>query len=180
MQSIPLQDPRATLRSTISNGASDGASNRAPLVGSGSVSRDSTPAGLAALGERDYRPGLASFELVAEIRALLAIERRAERLVCRSLADLADRIQAGQGAELGPFVDELDAARRCFGLGERDTRELVRVGRALRRLHEIERAFIAGELSYSRVREVTRVATVPTERDWLELARRLDMRSLER
>jgi hypothetical protein len=37
-----------------------------------------------------------------------------------------------------------------------------------------------GELCYSRVREVTRVATVHSEPVWLELARRLDMRSLER
>ena len=62
----------------------------------------------------------------------------------------------------------------------RDTRERVRIGRALRDLPELERAFIAGALSYSRVREVTRVATPETERDWLWLAERLDMRTLER
>jgi hypothetical protein len=59
-------------------------------------------------------------------------------------------------------------------------RERVRVGRALRQLPEIERAFVDGELSYSRVREVTRVATTQSEPGWLELARGLDMRSLER
>jgi hypothetical protein len=133
-----------------------------------------------ALGERRYRPGLATSELVAEIRGVLAAERRAERLVCRYLADLADRIQARRDMELGVYDDEFQVARRWFGLGARDTRERVRVGRALRRLPEIERALIDGELCYSRVREVTRVATVSSERDWLEVARRLDMRSLER
>ena len=168
-----MQDiQRAALRSTISTGA--------PFAGFGPATRDSTDAGFAAPGERDYRPGLPTSQLIAEVRGLLATERRAERLVCRYLADLADRIQARQDAELGAYADELHAARCFFGLGARDTRERVRIGRALRQLPQIERAFIDGELSYSRVREVTRVATVHTEPDWLELARRLDMRSLER
>src|SRR5512141_6648 len=160
-----------------------------PQLGdSGPASRTSTGPEIPALGKpaicahggRGYRTGLATFELVAEIRGLLATERQAERLVCRYLADLADRIQARQHAELSAYDDELDAARLLFGLGARETRERVRVGRALRNLPEIERAFIGGELSYSRVREVTRVATADTEPNWLELSRQLDMRSLER
>src|SRR5512141_1372080 len=170
MQSIQIQDPLATLRSGISTGA--------PLGGSRGTCGDSTGVELAA--RLDYRPGLATTELVAEVRVLLATERQAERLVCRYLGDLADRIQARQHAELSVYDDELDAARLLFGLGARETRERVRVGRALRNLPEIERAFIIGELSYSRVREVTRVATVSTEPEWLDLARRLDMRTLER
>ena len=128
----------------------------------------------------DYRPGLATWELIIEVRALLATERRAERLVCRYLADLADRVQQRQDLMLHRYMDELHAARSCFGLGARDARERMRVGRALRQLPEIERAFVAGELSYSRVREVTRIATATDEPEWLELARRLDMRALER
>jgi hypothetical protein len=67
-----------------------------------------------------------------------------------------------------------------FGLGVRETRERVRVGRALRTLPRIEQAFIHGELSYSRAREFTRVATAQTESDWLALAQTLDMRAFER
>ena len=62
----------------------------------------------------------------------------------------------------------------------RDTRERVRVGRALRELPRVEDAFVSGEVSYSRVRELTRVAEPSTEMEWLELARTLDMQALER
>jgi len=171
---------RPLLRSATSTDSS--------LVGPAPATGDSIGAEITALraaeitglGGHEYRPGLATSELVAEIRGLLATERRAECLLCRYLGDLADRVHARQDAELGRYADEFEAARQCFGLRARDMRERVRVGRALRTLRRIERAFIDGELSYSRVREVTRVATVQTEPEWLELARRLDMRSLER
>jgi len=114
------------------------------------------------------------------VRHLLATERRAERLICRYLADRADRIRQRRDAALDAYADELHAARCFFGLGVRDTRERVRIGRALRELPHIERAFIDGDLPFSRVREVTRVATAQTEHAWLELAERLDMRALER
>src|SRR5262245_20284321 len=50
-------------------------------------------------------------------------------------------------------------------------RERVRVARALGRLPQIARAFAAGELSYSKVRAVTRVATPEMEERLLALAR---------
>jgi len=128
----------------------------------------------------EYRPELATCELIAELLRLLDIERGAERLVCRYLADLADRVQRRQELMLDAYADELHAARCCFGLGPREARERVRIGRALRQLPEVERALVGGELSYSRVREITRVATPATEAEWLELARQLDMRTLER
>ena len=43
-----------------------------------------------------YRSDLTTIELISEVRELLAKQRSAERLVCRYLADLADRIQTGQ------------------------------------------------------------------------------------
>jgi hypothetical protein len=128
----------------------------------------------------EYRPGLATLELIMEVRRLLATERRTERLICRYLADLADRVREGLDNTLWGYADELHAARCIFGLGVRDTRERVRVGRALRELPRVEAAFVSGEVSYSRVRELTRVAEPSTETEWLELARTLDMRALER
>jgi hypothetical protein len=129
---------------------------------------------------RDYHPQLSTSALVAEVRWLLLTERCAGRLVCRYLADLADRIHERQDGELTAYVDEFHATACFFDLGARETRERVRIGRALRSLPQIEAAFIAGGLSYSRVREVSRVARPETESAWLELARTLDMRSLER
>jgi hypothetical protein len=123
---------------------------------------------------------LATADLIIEVRRLLTIERRAERLICRYLADLADRLRSRSDRELEPFIDEFDAAHAIFGLGTRETRERIRIGRALRQLPIIEHAFIAGDVAYSRVRELTRVAQPDTESDWLELAQSLDMRALER
>jgi len=134
----------------------------------------------AAAVAREYHHDLSTPALIAEVRLLLFTERRAGRLVCRYLADLADRVQERREGELLGYVDELHAAACFFELGARETRERVRVGRALRSLPRIEAAFIAGGLCYSRVREVTRVACAETEQSWLELARKLDMRALER
>jgi hypothetical protein len=134
----------------------------------------------AEASSHDYHPELATPELIIQIRRLLAAERRVGRLVCRYLADLADRIHGQRDRELLAYVDEFQAAACFFELGAREVRERVRIGRALRELPQIEAAFIAGELSYSRVREVTRVAQPDTELAWLACARDLDMRTLER
>ena len=132
------------------------------------------------LASLEYRPELTTSELIAEVHRLLRIERGAERLVCRYLADLVDGVWRRQALAFQPCVDELEAARCQFGLGPREARERVRIGRALRQLPAIERALVDGELSYSRVREITRVATPDSEAEWIEQARQLDMRTLER
>src|SRR5512141_1265055 len=134
-------------------------STDAPLGDSRLPIRDSAGTDKSApekTGEGGYHPGLSASELVAKIRGLLATERRAECLLCRYLGDLADRVETSQDAEFGVYADELEAARHFFGLRPRDTRERVRVGRALRSLPEIELAFFEGALCYSRVREITR------------------------
>ncbi len=60
-------------------------------------------------------------------------------------------------------------AWRC-SISPRAAREHVRVARALRELPMIADAFSRGELSYSKVRPLTRVATERTEADLIELA----------
>jgi hypothetical protein len=56
----------------------------------------------------------------------------------------------------------------------------VRIGKALRQLPAIEQAFVSGQLSYSRVRELSRVATSADEQDWLDAACAMSMAQLER
>lgn len=124
-----------------------------------------------------YSPDLPTSELLAEISGLIAVQRRSERLICRYLAD---RVEARADRQLGCYSSVQQAAFFLFGLGPKATRERVRIGRALRRLSAIEQAFINGELAYSRVREMTRVATTESEFEWLGLARQVDMRALER
>src|SRR6476469_3468419 len=130
--------------------------------------------------DQDYRHGLSAEDLVRTLQSLLAAERTAMRLICRYLADLADCMQDRSGGALGAYADVYQAARCLFGLGAHSTRERIRVGSALRSLPQIEQALLSGAISYSRAREVTRVAKAGDESAWLELACALPMRTLER
>src|SRR3954469_18931358 len=67
---------------------------------------------------------------------------------------------------------------RC-GLGLAAAREQVRVGRMLAELPEIAASFGRGELSYSQVRAMTRVATPQIEADLLSIARHATGAQLE-
>ena len=135
------------------------------------------------VADKDYRQGLSAEELVGALRSLLAAERTAMRLTCRYLADLADFMdnrEEGAGGALLGYADVYHAAECLFGFGAHGARERIRVGRALRSLPRIEGALVSGDLSYSKVREVTRVATPGDESTWLDLASTLPMRTLER
>lgn len=59
---------------------------------------------------------------------------------------------------------------RC-GVSMRTAREHVRVARALDEFALVRRTFLAGELSYSKVRAITRVAVPENEADLVEIAR---------
>ena len=67
-----------------------------------------------------------------------------------------------------------------IGLGPKAAREKVRVARALRELPSVDAAFGRGELSYSKVRALTRVATPETEQDLLDVALNATASQLER
>ena len=68
---------------------------------------------------------------------------------------------------------------RC-GVGMVAAREQVRVARALRELPAVTAAFSAGEVSYSKVRAITRVAHAGNEAELVELARFATAAQLER
>ncbi len=70
-------------------------------------------------------------------------------------------------------------AWRC-SLTPRAAREHVRVARALRNLPKAIAAFAAGELSYSKVRALSRVATPESEEDLVEIATHATAAQLER
>lgn len=61
----------------------------------------------------------------------------------------------------------------------RKTRELLRVAKALEELPRLDRAFARGEVSWSAVRELTRVAVRDTEAEWIELAKTSGIRKVE-
>ena len=68
---------------------------------------------------------------------------------------------------------------RC-GIGLNAAREKVRVAHALKRLPLISAAFASGELSFSKVRAVTRIADPDNERYLLDLARHATAAEVEK
>ena len=65
------------------------------------------------------------------------------------------------------FVSLYEYMERVLGYKPHTARERMRVARALAALPETTAALARGALSYSAVRELTRVATAETEADWL-------------
>ena len=102
-----------------------------------------------------------------------------------ALATWSGRVAAGEAVLLG-LLGELDArgawaqvgvlscahwAAWKLGLTPTTAREKVRVARALRDLPLLAERMSQGQVSYSQVRAITRVATAADEADWIELAR---------
>ena len=77
------------------------------------------------------------------------------------------------------MVNALDYLERVLGYSPRVGQERLRVARALGELPVLERALAAGELSYSAVRELTRVATRATEAAWVRAASGMNLRQIE-
>jgi hypothetical protein len=67
-----------------------------------------------------------------------------------------------------------------IGIGLEAAREKVRVARALGELEKVDVLFGRGELSYSKVRAITRVATAKTEQDFVDLALHATAAQVER
>ena len=103
----------------------------------------------------------------------------------REITDLCAQINAA-GYRLLKLIAELDdeepwgawGLRSCAhwlnwrcGIGLNAAREKVRVAHALKRLPLISASFATGELSFSKVRAITRIAEPATEAELLELAR---------
>lgn len=82
--------------------------------------------------------------------------------------------ERGDSPDLRSFV-----SWRC-GITGRETREYLRVAEALQELPAVRAAFAQGELTFTKVRALTRVATAASEESLLDLARVLTASQLER
>jgi hypothetical protein len=78
------------------------------------------------------------------------------------------------------FVNLYEYLERILGYKSHAARERMRVARALATLPEMTAALARGTLTYSAVRELTRVATAETEKDWLAAADGLVANQIER
>ncbi len=68
---------------------------------------------------------------------------------------------------------------QVLGYGPKAARERIRIATALEDMPELADALASGELSYSAVRELTRVATHETEREWIDAVRAKNLRQVE-
>jgi len=98
---------------------------------------------------------------------------------CRFTLMVAEVDRRGIWADQGARSCAHWLSWRC-GMSEGVGREHVRVGRALIRLPAIREGFARGELSYSKVRAMTRVATPATEALLVEMAAYATASQLER
>jgi len=98
---------------------------------------------------------------------------------CRWLELVAELDRRGSWTESGCGSCAEWLAWRC-ALAPRAAREHVRVARRLTELPLIRAAFAGGQLSYAKVRALTRVAEAESEKELLELARALTAAQLDR
>ena len=111
-------------------------------------------------------------------RELCAIARDRGGLDAREMRALraADEIQIWRPLDMTSVHDYLE---RRLGYAPRTAQDRVRVARALGALPALEHALDTGELAYSAVRELTRVANVATERAWIQRAAGKNLRQIE-
>ena len=111
----------------------------------------------------------------ARVVELGAVRAGHEREICRWLL-AAERL--GVHTRAG-HASLREYAERIVGLNGRQTEERLRVGRALAGLPVLDEALATGELSWSVVRELSRVATADTEEAWRAWAKWRRSREIE-
>ena len=113
-------------------------------------------------------PGLPTKRLVKTIRYHHRHGEASRRALAFYLLDMEQRgehksVRCSSTVQFAVDALELDP---------REARDLLRVARALQDLPEIDRAFAQGQIGWSKLRELTRVATAQTEGEWLSFAKR--------
>ncbi|MFZ5891565.1 MAG: HNH endonuclease [Myxococcota bacterium] len=126
-------------------------------------------AGRGCFGERGWKE--LHERLVSFAKRRAGLEWEEGRLLC-------DALRAGVHRRLG-FASFGEYVGRFFGYNGRLVKEKLRVAQGLEALPLISEALRTGELTWSAVRELTRVATVETERAWLDAAHGLTVRQVE-
>ncbi len=106
---------------------------------------------------------------LAQRRAALDVEEARLLLIAR-------RLDVHVPLGYGTFVEYVE---RVLGYRPRTAQERLRVAERLEELPATRAALAAGEVSYSAVRELTRVATPDTEEAWLAEVRGRTMREIE-
>jgi hypothetical protein len=111
----------------------------------------------------------AALSRLAKTRALADAEEGRWLLAARRSAA---HVHLGFGS-FGEYIE------RLFGYTARSTQEKLRVAESLEELPELTQALQSGVLSWSALRELTRVAVADTEHEWLVVSQGKTVRQLE-
>jgi len=111
-------------------------------------------------------------------RDLRALSKRRGRLDADEARLLCNAARLEVWRELGK-ASLLEYLEEVLGYGPRAASERVRVALALDELPDLAEALALGELSYSAVRELVRVATPATQAEWRDYARDKNLRQIE-
>ncbi len=104
------------------------------------------------------------------------VQRGAEHRLAILLAELADTA----GFRLLGYASIEQYAMAALELTSRVTRDLLRIGRSMPELPRLNAALAAGEVDWTKAREVVRVATAETDGSWTERAKTMSARVIER
>jgi hypothetical protein len=111
-------------------------------------------------------------------RALRTIARRRAELDAEEAGWIREAEALKIWRPLG-MVSMLDYLERAMGYSPKTGQERRRVARALGALPQLTAALAAGQLAFSAVRELTRVATPATEAEWIAAAAGKNLRQIE-
>jgi len=111
-------------------------------------------------------------------RALRVLAKRRSALDADEMQLLACATRIEIWRQLG-MVSLHEYLEHVLGYSPRQATERVRVATALEGLPELADALASGELHFSAVRELTRVATRETEQAWIDHARGKNLRQIE-
>ncbi|HEY8943871.1 MAG TPA: HNH endonuclease signature motif containing protein, partial [Polyangiaceae bacterium] len=110
--------------------------------------------------------------------ALERIARQKAELDWEEGTALLRAMRSGVHQHLG-YASFVQYVERLFGYSARTTDDKLRTALAVEQLPELSRELREGNLNWSAARELSRVATVQTEREWLDAARGKTVRQIE-
>jgi len=108
--------------------------------------------------------------------------RRIARLMAAGEAELAEWLREGEKVRIWEAFGHVSMVRyveEALSVSPHTAFEKLRVARQLEVLKEIEAAMAEGALSFSAVKELTRVATPETERAWVDAAKGMTVHAIE-
>ena len=130
-------------------------------------------------GGEGVRVGLVAGLPVEELARRLAVALRMGEACQRALAFYLHEMEARRLSQALGFPSTVHFAVNRLGLSKGTARDLLRAGRRLEELGELDAAFARGELCWSKVRCIARVASPDNQGKWIERCRDLTAAQVE-